>query len=84
MSNLTVLLQGQKLRLRATRCSCWLTLFKLLWQQQPIRSSLMTLAGFFVLCGGYLLGAGLHWPRFTALGLLYLLSYLKLVTSFIK
>lgn len=44
----------------------------------------MISAGFFLLCGGYLLGAGLHWARFTALGFLYLLSYLKLITSFIK
>ena len=29
-----------------------------------------------MVCGGYLLGAGLHWKGFDALGFLYLLSYL--------
>ena len=41
-------------------------------------------AGFFLLCGGYLLGAALHWQGFTALGFLYLLSWLKLLTSLVK
>ena len=41
-------------------------------------------AGFFLVCGGYLLGAALHWRRFTALGFLYLLSWLKLLTSLVK
>ena len=41
-------------------------------------------AGFFLVCGGYLLGAALHWQGLTALGFLYLLSWLKLLTSLVK
>jgi O-antigen ligase len=41
-------------------------------------------AGFILVCAGYLLGAGLHWQGFNALGFLYLLSYLKLLASLIK
>ena len=37
-----------------------------------------------MVCGGYLLGAGLHWKGYDALGFLYLLSYLKLLASLIK
>ena len=41
-------------------------------------------AGFFLVCGGYLLGVALHWRGCTALGFLYLLSWLKLLASLVK